>query len=141
MTSHRNGRTASDLLKGSTGEMDIIDSVLAPMFTIAALAGVGLGAFEMYGHQASGVFYSMGGTDFTFAFTVGVVALAIAALSNSPDTHQWSQWNWGIAATGVVSFVALEFMPDVQNAVVGDDTLGLAVFIAQAASFYALAYL
>jgi hypothetical protein len=121
--------------------MDAIDTILAPAFTVAALAGVGLGAFEMYGHQAAGVFYSMGGTDFTFAFTVGVLALAIAAVSNSPDTHEWSQWNWGVAAAGVVSFIALEFMPDVQGAVVGNDTLGLGVFVAQAASFYALAYL
>jgi hypothetical protein len=142
MASHNSrGRSAAELIKGHSGQVDLVDSMLVPIFAVATLVTVGIGNFEIFGLQADGVMFSLGATNFTFAFTLAVLSLAIAAASNMPDTHRWTTYNWGIAVSGVALLIALEFMPDLQGAVSGNDYMAIGVFVLEAAAFYVLAYL
>jgi hypothetical protein len=135
------GKTVGDIIKGDQYDVDLVDSLLVPVFAVATLVTVGIGTFDLFGVQAASTFFSMGATDFTFAFVLGAGSLLVAAVTNMPETDKWTQWNWGIALSGIGLFVALEFMPELQSAVTGSDMMGVGVFVLEAAAFYTVAYL
>lgn len=141
MASRNAGRTVGDMIKGDAYDVDLVDSLLVPVFAVATLVAVGIGTFDLFGVQAAATFFSMGATDFTFAFVLGAGSLVVAAVTNMPETDKWSQYNWGIAIGGLALFVGLEFIPELQSAVTGNDYLAVGVFALEAAAFYVIAYL
>lgn len=134
------------------GRIDTVDAILATVFTLSASVSAGVTDVVMYGIDFESTVYTLGsGTDplatLSYSFILSVIALAGVIISNELHKGRGGVMNSlkdeerYVVYLGGVTVFALQFVPQVQNAVVGSDPLGTVVLLIEAATFYVLSYI
>ncbi|MFC6716268.1 hypothetical protein ACFQGT_07815 [Natrialbaceae archaeon GCM10025810] len=124
--------------------VDLIDALLAPLFTASTLVMAGIGTIgidapiEFY---LSDVLYSASGTEINWAFVFTMSTLAVAWISN--EARDWSDFSQEQAAVVGGMFLLNLFaaiVPAVADALSAYWYAGLLLVSLNAAGYYLIAY-
>jgi len=123
--------------------IDLLDSVLAPLFVLASFAISQVGTLEFgepFNAGLDTVFYSVSGTELTYAFVIAIATLAIAWTTNQ---REWGEFDdlESVAVALAVSLTVLQaLVPAINEAVGATWYVGWAMVFLNGAAFYVLAY-
>lgn len=122
-------------------QVDSEDAILAPLFTLAAAASVGIADVTAFGASIQDTAFSLGGQAITIAAVVAPLVLAIAFITNDPDLSKLDdEYYYAAAATGVL-VIALPLVPAAQDFATSNDFVALLAVTIQTAGFMAISYL
>jgi hypothetical protein len=129
------------------GQIEVEDAIAAPFFTIGTLVSTGLADITIFNTSLESVAFTLGGFDVAFSLLLTIGALALAAISN--EVHKGSGSVLGslddeeryVVYAGAALIVGLQFFQPIQDAVIGNDALGVVVLAIEAATFYAISYI
>jgi hypothetical protein len=130
-------------LSGGTGygRIDAEDAVISPLVIVAAFVLAGAASVSMFGYAFSDVAFTVSGVSPSIAFIVAAGGFAVAWLTNRPDIDGLDQEYTILAGAGMLALVGMEFVPAVQNMVVGSDVLGFIAASLVGGAFYVVSYL
>ncbi|WP_049927070.1 hypothetical protein [Halopiger goleimassiliensis] len=125
--------------------IDVIDSVLAPLFVLATISMTGLFVLETgtfpFDWGFNDVIYSAYGSEITWAFTITMVTIFVAWISNG--ITEWDDLN-DLESVTVLLMVILNLLialvPAVNETVTQFWWVGSFMVILNAAGFWVLAY-
>jgi hypothetical protein len=122
-------------------QVDSEDAILAPLFTLAAAASVGIADVTLFSASIQDTAFSLGGTAISIAAVVAPLVLAVAFVTNDPDLSRLDDEYYyaAIATAGLV--VAMPLIPAAQDFATGNDFVALIVVTVETAGFMAISYL
>lgn len=122
------------------GEIDLVDSLLSPVFVLATAVAFGVGTFSILGYDFAATVFSDGGVEVTWSLIFGAGALLIAYATNQVNYDDWDELELGVVAFAFISHLLIALVPLVRDAVVGSDIFGLIALILNGAAYYLVAY-
>ncbi|MFP9059625.1 hypothetical protein ACLI4R_03725 [Natrialbaceae archaeon A-chndr2] len=124
--------------------IDLIDSVLAPLFVLASVSMVGVVTIALnapfnVGLDAS--LYSAHGTEITYAFIITMVTLVTAWVTNGQTTlEDYTDVETVVLLLAVILNILSALVPAVSHVVGSMWYVGYFIVILNAAAFYLIAY-
>jgi hypothetical protein len=123
------------------GQVDSEDAILAPVFTLAAAASVGIADVTLFNTSITDTVFSLGSTGISYAVILGLAALGIAYITNESDLSKLDQEYYYAAIATPALMLGLEFMPALADFASGSDFIALGFVAVEAAGFIAISYL
>lgn len=122
-------------------KVDREDAVLAPVFSIAAAATVGIADVTLFGTGISDTAFSVGAQAIPFATAISLGALLIAWFTNDADLDSLDdEYTWAVIGTFALA-IFIPMVPSLNEFVVGSDFVALGAVAVQSAGFMAVSYL
>jgi hypothetical protein len=122
------------------GEIDLVDSLLSPVFVLATAVAFGVGTFTILGYDFASTVFADGGVEVTWAFVFGASALIIAYATNQVNYDDWDELELAVVIFAAGSHLLIALVPLVRDMVVGSDIIGLIALILNGAAYYLVAY-
>lgn len=124
--------------------IDLIDSLLAPLFVAATLVVSGLGTIgidEPFKWYLADAIYAAHGTEFTWAFIITMVTIATAWLTNEQATlEDYSDEELAVMLSMFILNILAALVPAINVAIAAYWWMGLFTIMLNGAGFYLLAY-
>lgn len=135
-------------------EIDTLDAVLAPLFTVGAISSTGLGSLTLLGTDLSTQAISLGASGLSYGALLSVVVLGVAAVSN--QTLQTLSDGRGrsnsfrlqdlkpaesIALVGTAGIIVLNTVsPGFNEFLTSSDVTAMLALVVEAAGYYVVSY-
>lgn len=124
--------------------IDLIDSVLAPLFVLASISVGAVGTFALgapFNAGFDGVLFSSQGTEITFGFIISMVTALTAWVTNGQTTvDDYTDLETVVLLLMFILNILAALVPAVSHAVESMWPLGWFMVFLNAAGFYLLAY-
>ena len=107
------------------------DSLDVPAFVSYALAGVvstGIGSIELFGTKLSEVLATVAGFDIDIAFLVMILSVVAIGVTNEIDPTDFEGVTRLLSGVTVAVMVLTRWVPELNDALMSSDILGLAVY-------------
>jgi hypothetical protein len=122
------------------GTVDREDAILAPIFTIAAAATVGIADVTLFGTGISDTAFSLGQQAIPFASAISIGALLVAWFTNDADLDSLDdQYTWAVIGTFALA-IFVPLVPSLNEFIIGSDWVALGAVAVQSAGFMAVSY-
>jgi hypothetical protein len=122
------------------GEIDLLDSILSPMFVAAALAGTGIATISIMGVGFADPLMAAQGSEITVSLVLGLAALGAAFATNQVGPDDWDNTELGVVLLALLLMVAVSVVPIVRELVYGSPLFALPIVIVESAAYYLIAY-
>jgi hypothetical protein len=122
-------------------KIDTEDAIMAPAFLIGTMAMSGIASISIFDYALTDAAFSVGQTGITWAFLVAVAALGFAYATNGPALDKMDDVETYAVGGTVLLLLANEFVPQVNDLIVGSDVVGLIAVALMSGGYYAVAYL
>ncbi|AHG00326.1 hypothetical protein HALLA_17495 [Halostagnicola larsenii XH-48] len=123
--------------------IDLIDSLMAPIFVAATLVLSGLGTVsidEPFSWAMSDAIYAAQGTEFTWAFVISLIVLVSAWATNENQLDDFTDEETAVVAAMAAILVLSALVPAISSAIESYWWLGAFIVMLNGAGFYLLAY-
>ena len=124
--------------------IDLIDSVLAPVFVLATIAVASVGTFSLgapFNTGFDGVLYSSQGTGVTYGFLVSMITVIVAWVTNGQTTiEDYTDMETVTLLLMFILNILSALVPAVSHAVASMWPLGWFMVFLNGAGFYLIAY-
>ena len=124
--------------------IDLIDSVLAPLFVLASISVAAVGTFSLgapFNTGFEGVLYSSHGTEITFGFVISMVTVITAWVTNGQTTiEDYTDMETVTLLLMFILNILSALVPAVAVAVESTWPLGWFMVFLNGAGFYLIAY-
>lgn len=124
--------------------IDLLDSLLAPLFVAATFVVSGLGTIgidDPFDWYMSDAIYSAHGTEFTWAFVITMIVIATAWVSNDQTSlDDYTDEELAVMLAMFILNILAALVPAVNIALASYWWLGLFTIMLNGAGFYLLAY-
>ncbi|MFC7232178.1 hypothetical protein ACFQMM_13740 [Saliphagus sp. GCM10025308] len=124
--------------------IDLIDSVLAPLFVLASVSMVGVVSIALnqpFNVGMDAALYSAHGTEITYAFIVSMLTLVTAWVTNGQTTiEDYTDVETVVMLLAFILNILAALVPAVSYAIDSMWYLGWFIVLLNAAAFYLIAY-
>ncbi|SER78447.1 hypothetical protein [Natrinema salaciae] len=124
--------------------IDLIDSVLAPLFVLATFSVAAVGTFslnEPFNTGFAGVLYSSHGTEITYGFVVSIVTVVTAWVTNGQTTiEDYTDMETVVLLLMFILNILSALVPAVAVTLESTWPLGWFMVFLNGAGFYLIAY-
>ncbi|OAQ54802.1 hypothetical protein HTG_04340 [Natrinema mahii] len=135
--------TVPDAVRREDG-IDLIDSVLAPLFVLASISVAAVGTFTLnapFNTGFEGVLVSSNGTEITWGFLISMITVVVAWVTNGQTTvDDYTDMETVVLLLMFILNILSALVPAVSVAVASTWPLGWFMVFLNGAGFYLIAY-
>ena len=132
------------------GNVSLEDALGAPFFTLGTAVSSGIATVSVFGTALSSHFMNIGTSGgISWAFLLSIIPLVVAFVTSSIDTGDvvskpsesgLENEEWAAFILGLATVFGLEFVSELQNAVMNNEILSVGVLGLASAAYYIVAY-
>ncbi|MFC4448132.1 hypothetical protein [Halorussus aquaticus] len=125
----------------SSFDFDGIDIPLLAAFALFGVVATGIGSISLFGIDFNQTLFTALGFDASYAFVGSIVSLAGIGATNEIDSTDLELEQRALLGAALFVMVIQQWVPEVNNAITGNDFVGLAVFLLEAGAAASISYL
>ncbi|NEU56260.1 hypothetical protein [Halorussus sp. MSC15.2] len=125
----------------SSYDFDGIDIPLLAIFALLGVVTTGIGSISLFGIDFSTTLFSAVGFDISYAFAGSVLSLVGIGATNEIDPTDLEAEQRALLGAALFVLIIQSGVPEVNSAITGNDFVGLAVFLLEAAAAASISYL